>query len=163
MRASSTMGVPSVFERIVALLRAEKCPFELLAHAAASTAAEAAEVRGTEPEEGTKAILFKYGDAFGIFAMSAERAIHSARIRQALGVQRTRFASAAELADMTGLAPGSVPPFGQPVLPFPLFADPSVFERQSLVFTAGSRTRSIRLASALYRRVAEPTVFAFVR
>ncbi|MDH3524510.1 MAG: hypothetical protein OES32_13070 [Acidobacteriota bacterium] len=153
----------AVFERIVELLRARGCPFELLEHPAAATAREAAAARGTELALGTKAILFKYGKELGVFAMSADRAVHSARIRRALGVQRTRFATAAELRELTGLAPGEVPPFGEPVLPFPLYADPSVLERPTMLFTAGSRTRSIRMAPRDYEAAAKPRVFRFVR
>ncbi len=156
------MTEASVFDRIVELLHARGCPFELLEHAEAATAREAAAARGTDLALGTKAILFKYGTDFGIFAMSAERAIRSARIRRELGVQRTRFASREELLELTGLAPGSVPPFGEPVLPFPLFADPSVLARESMLFTAGSRTRSIRIATRQYEAAAKPRIFQFV-
>lgn len=149
--------------RIVGLLDSADCPFELIEHAPVSTAEEAAQLRGTPLERGVKAILFKYDTAFGIFVMSAARQLRSAKIRRALGVRRTRFATRQELLAMTGLLPGSVPPFGEPVLPFPLFADPSVFAGDELVFTAGSRTASIRLASADYRRLAAPEVFPFVR
>jgi Ala-tRNA(Pro) deacylase len=152
-----------VFERIVVLLEAHGCPFELIEHAAAATAEEAAAARGTGLDQGTKAIVFKYGTEFGVFAMSAERAVHSAKIRRSLGVQRTRFATRRELREMTGLPPGAVPPFGDPVLPFPLFADPSVLDREEMCFTAGRRTASIRLSTSDYRRVARPQVFSFVR
>ena len=153
----------SVLDRILQLLSARGCPFELLEHAEAATAREAAAARGTDLALGTKAILFKYGSDFGIFAMSAERAIRSAGIRHELGVQRTRFATTEELRELTGLAPGSVPPFGEPVLPFPLYADPTVLARDSMLFTAGSRTRSIRIATSDYEAVARPRIFPFVR
>ncbi len=152
-----------VYDRIVDLLTASGCSFEVLEHAAASTAGEAAAARGSRLEQGTKAILIKYGRQFGVFAMSAERAVHSAKIRHALGEQRTRFATRRELRDLTGLAPGSVPPFGEPVLPLPLFADPSVLERGIMFFAAGSRTRSIRLEAVDYEAVARPRIFPFVR
>jgi prolyl-tRNA editing enzyme YbaK/EbsC (Cys-tRNA(Pro) deacylase) len=38
-----------------------------------------------------------------------------------------------------------------------------VFEGRTLVFTAGSRSRSIRMATEDYRRVARPQVVPFVR
>lgn len=112
---------------------------------------------------GVKSILFKIDRSFALFAMSAAREMSSASIRKALGVRRTRFASRRELDEMTGLAPGAVPPFGEPVLPFPLYADPSALEHEAVVFTAGSRTTSIRLATADYRRIAAPRVVAFTR
>ena len=153
----------NIFQRILTLLDGEGCAYELLEHEAVSSAREAAEKRGTELDEGVKAIFLKYDDRFGIFALSAERELRSAWIRRGLRVKRTRFATREELARMIGLVPGEVPPFGEPVLPFPLFADPSVFEHPTVVFTAGSRTRSVRMATADYERIARPRVVPFVR
>jgi Ala-tRNA(Pro) deacylase len=150
-----------VCERIIALLEEAAVAFEVIEHEAVSSAAEAATVRGTPLELGVKAILFKIDRSFALFAMSGARQMRSSMLRKALGVRRTRFATRRELLDMTGLAPGAVPPFGEPVLPFPLYADPSVLDRESLVFTAGSRTTSIRLATADWRCLAAPTVVAF--
>lgn len=157
------MGPPPLLHRILALLEGAGAPFEVIEHAAVSSAQEAAAVRGTPLELGVKAILFKIDRRFAIFAMSAAEALHSAKIRKALKVQRTRFASRDELFEMTGLLPGAVPPFGEPLLPFPLYADPSALAGEELIFTAGSRTTSIRLATAAYRRVAAPRVLAFAR
>ncbi|MEM7052512.1 MAG: YbaK/EbsC family protein [Acidobacteriota bacterium] len=150
-------------DRIIEALEAAGVSFTLQRHAAVSSAAEAATTRGTALAEGTKAILFKVDHDFAIFAMNAERALHSAKIRRHLGVKRTRFASGEELFSMTGLRPGAVPPFGPPILPYPLYADPSVLERRELIFTAASREVSIRLTTADYRRVAQPEVFPFTR
>lgn len=152
-----------VYQRIVELLEGAGCAFEIIEHAAVSTAAEAAAARGTPLALGTKAILLKYDASFAIFALGAARALRSAKIRKTLGARRTRFATREELHAMTGLLPGSVPPFGPPVLPFPLFADPSALAGEELIFTAGTRTASIRLATADYRRVADPEVFDFTR
>lgn len=152
-----------VLNRVVALLDGGGCPYEVIEHGSVSTAREAAAARATGLDEGAKAILLKYDDRFGIFVLNAARQIRSANIRRGLRVRRTRFASRDELRAMTGLLPGAVPPFGEPVLPFPLFADPSVVDNETMVFTAGSRTTSIRMATSDYRRIARPRVLAFVR
>lgn len=153
-----------VLGRILALLDVAGVAYERVEHAAVSSAEEAAAVRGTPLELGVKAILFKIDQAFAVFAMGADRALHSAKIRKGLKVRRTRFATREELAELTGLPPGAVPPFGEPVLPFRLYLDPSVLGREELIFTAGSRTTSIRMATADYRRLAAPRrVLSFVR
>lgn len=157
------MSPTPVTSRILELLAGDGCPFERIEHSPVSTAAEAARARGTPLALGTKAILFKYDRRFGVFAFNAARAMRSAKIRKALGVRRTRFATGDELLAMTGLLPGSVPPFGPPVLPFPLFVDPSALAAEELIFTAGARTVSIRMATADYRRLARPEVFDFAR
>jgi Ala-tRNA(Pro) deacylase len=152
-----------VLRRIVDLLDAGGCPYELIEHDSVSSAREAAAARATELDEGAKAILLKYDGDFGIFVLRAARQVRSARIRRGLKVRRTRFAYEDELLAMTGLRPGAVPPFGEPVLPFPLFADPSIDAHPTMVFTAGSRTTSIRMATSDYRRVARPRELAFAR
>jgi prolyl-tRNA editing enzyme YbaK/EbsC (Cys-tRNA(Pro) deacylase) len=57
--------------------------------------------------------------------------------------------------------PGSVPPFGPPVLPLELFVDETIRGNDRIAFNAGSLTDSIVLATADYLTVAKPTVFAF--
>ena len=157
------MSDEPVLHRIVTLLVDAGCRHEIIEHGSVSTAREAAAARATGLDEGAKAILLKYDDQFGIFVLNAARQIRSARIRRGLRVRRTRFASRDELHAMTGLLPGAVPPFGEPILPFPLFADPSVDRHETMVFTAGSRTTSIRMATSDYRRIARPRALAFAR
>ena len=157
------MSDEPVLQRIVSLLDDAGCAYELIEHGSVSTAREAAAARATDLDEGAKAILLKYDGEFGIFALNAAREIRSALIRRGLKVRRTRFAYRDELRAMTGLKPGAVPPFGEPVLPFPLFADPTIERHDTMVFTAGSRTTSIRMATADYRRVARPRMFPFAR
>ncbi len=157
------MNDQPVLQRIVDLLDGEGCPFEVIEHGAVSTAEEAAAARATPLEEGAKSILLKYDGEFGIFVLSAALQVRSALIRRGLKVRRTRFAYRQELLAMTGLEPGSVPPFGEPVLSLPLFADPSIDRRQYMVFTAGSRTTSVRMPTADYRRIARPRMFPFAR
>ena len=62
---------------------------------------------------------------------------------------------------MTGLVPGSVPPFGSPILPFELFVDEAIQANERIAFNGGSLTDSIILATADYLAVAKPVVFAF--
>ena len=72
-----------------------------------------------------------------------------------------RFATADELMDLTGLVPGSVPPFGEPVLPFPLFVDESIEANDRIAFNAGSLTDSVVLSIVDYLRVAGGEIFRF--
>jgi Ala-tRNA(Pro) deacylase len=57
---------------------------------------------------------------------------------------------------MTGLVPGNVPPFGEPILPFPLHADESVFENDRIAFNAGTMNDSIIMSVADWERIARP-------
>lgn len=145
------------------LLAENGCTATEIEHPEVRTAEEAARVRGTPLEMGAKSILFKADGIFRIFTLSAARELRSRLIRKELGVRRTRFATAEELFQLTGLAPGAVPPFGEPILPFELVADPSLLAHERIAFTPGVRDRSMIMATADWLAVARPRVLAFSR
>ena len=143
-----------VLERIREWLQAEGVEFREVHHAAARTSEESAAARGEALRVGGKALLLKVDDVFRLFVMSADLKLDSAAVKAYFGAKKTRFATPEELMEMTGLVPGSVPPFGTPILPFPLYVDPSVFENERIAFNAGSLTDSIIMSVEDYRRLA---------
>jgi Ala-tRNA(Pro) deacylase len=150
-----------LLEKIRAWLHAEGVEFREAHHEPTRTSEESARARGEELKVGGKALLIKVDDTFRLFILSADRKLDSAAIKKFFGAKKTRFATPEELAEMTGLVPGSVPPFGEPVLPFPLYVDPSVFENERVAFNAGSLTDSMILSVADYRGVAKHESFRF--
>lgn len=152
---------PDLLGAIREWLKRESVAFREVHHEPTRTSEESAAARGEELRVGGKALLLKVDSEFRLFVLSANRKLDSASIREHFGAKKTRFASAEELMHLTGLVPGSVPPFGAPILPFLLYADPSVFENQRIAFNAGSLTDSIIMAIEDYRRLAKPEVFAF--
>ena len=150
-----------VLLRIRALLEGEAVAFRELEHGPAKTCEDSARERGEPLEIGGKCLLLKAGEDFGLYALSAALPLDSRLLRKTLGVQRLRFATQAELEEMTGLIPGAVPPFGEPVLPFPLHADESLLRNDRIAFNAGALTRSIIMATEDWLRVAKPRVLSY--
>ena len=150
-----------LLDRIRDWLIAEGVAFREVHHAPTRTSEESAAARGEPLRVGGKALLVKVDDTFRLFVLSAERKLDSGAIREYFSARKTRFATADELMEMTGLVPGSVPPFGAPVLPFPLYVDPSVFENDRVAFNAGALTDSVVMGMEDYRRLAAPEVFRF--
>lgn len=142
-------------------LRSLSIEFREVHHAPTFTSEESAKARGEDLRIGGKALLMKTGDVFRLFILSASLKADSAAIREKFGVRKIRFATADELKELTGLVPGSVPPFGPPILPFELFADPSVTANQKIAFNAGSLEDSIILSVDDWLRAARPEVFRF--
>ena len=105
----------------------------------------------------------KVDDDFRLFVVSAARKLRSNAIKRNFRAKKLRFATAEELFELTGLAPGGVPPFGHPILPLPLFVDSSTVANDRIAFNAGSLERSIILSVDDWRRAAEPEgVFDFL-
>lgn len=142
-------------------LTSENIAFREVHHKPTRTSEDSARARGEELRIGGKALLIKVDDDFRLFVLSADRKLDSSAIKKRFGARKTRFATPEELAQRTGLVPGSVPPFGSPILPFPLYVDPSVLSNERIAFNAGSLTDSIIIAISDYRRIASPEVFNF--
>ena len=151
----------TVFETIRQRLDEAGVSYRHLHHEPTYTSEEAARARGEEMRIGGKALLLKIGDVFYLFVLSATLKLDSSAVKRRFGAKRMRFATADELRDMTGLVPGSVPPFGRPILPFDLFVDESILANERIAFNAGSLTDSIIMAVEDYFRVAQPEVFRF--
>jgi Ala-tRNA(Pro) deacylase len=130
-------------------------------HPPTKTSEDSARERGEPLEIGGKALLLKLDDDVALFVLSAARTLDNAAIRSALGARKSRFASRDELWAATGLVPGSVPPFGEPILPFKLYADPSILQQPRIAFNAGLLTRSFVLDIGDWVALAQPQVLAF--
>jgi prolyl-tRNA editing enzyme YbaK/EbsC (Cys-tRNA(Pro) deacylase) len=153
-----------VTARIRALLAEQGVAFREIEHEPTYTSEESARARGEGLEIGAKAIVLKTGADFGVFVLPADRKVDSGAIRRHLGLNALRFATPEELLALTGLVPGSVPPFGHPILPMQLFADPGVgVAGDRIAFNAGSLTCSFVLAATDWRRVASPKALALAR
>ncbi len=117
--------------------------FRALEHEPTSTSRDSARVRGESLEIGGKAIVVKADQDFHLIVMSAACRLKSSRLKRALNARKLRFATTDELLELTGLVPGSVPPFGRPVLPLTLHVDKSIMDQLRIAFNAGSLTHSI--------------------
>lgn len=144
----------TVHAALMGFLRDRGIPFREIHHEPTHTSEESARARGESMSIGGKAILMKVGERFLLFVMSAARKLDSGLVKRHFGERRLRFATREELMTMTGLVPGSVPPFGKPVLPFELFIDESVTGNDRIAFNAGTLTDSVIMSTADYLAVA---------
>jgi Ala-tRNA(Pro) deacylase len=153
--------MPTVLESIRELLTSAGAAYVEKEHEPTLTSEDSARARGEELRLGGKALLIKTDDVFRLFVVPADRKVDSGAIKRELGVKKTRFATAEELRDLIGLTPGSVPPFGRPILPLDLYVDAAIRDNPRIAFNAGSLTTSIILSVSDYLRVAQPRIFAF--
>lgn len=153
----------SVLDRIRAMLVDAGVSFREIHHVPTCTSEAAALARGEEVKVGGKALVLKIDGAFRLFVLSAALRLDSSAVKKHFGVKRMRFATAEELMEHTGLVPGSIPPFGRPILPFDLFIDESIVANPRIAFNAGSLTDSIIFPVPDYLRLAAGTVLRFSR
>jgi Ala-tRNA(Pro) deacylase len=145
----------TVFDRVHDLLQAKGVNFTVLRHQPVYTSEEAAAVRGTPLASGAKALIVKAGERFVMLILPADRKLDSRKARDSLGVKSLRFASREEVLELTGLQPGSIPPFGS-LFGLPAYCDPALADNPSINFNAGDHSISVQMAYADYLRVENP-------
>lgn len=155
-------GESEVFRRLIAKLQAAGVPFSHLHHEPVFTSAEAAAVRGSTLHSGAKALIVKGADEFRLVVLAADMALDSNALRKVLGCKRLRFADPAEVRTLTGLAPGSIPPFGS-LFNLPTICDADLADNDEVNFNAGSHTESIRMSYAAFVAVESPTFAAVAK
>jgi Ala-tRNA(Pro) deacylase len=147
----------TVFERVEEKLRQAGVPFTVTRHAPVFTSEEAAAIRGTPLASGAKALVVKAGDAFALLVLPADRKLESKTARASLGVKALRFATSEEVDKLTGLKPGSIPPFGS-LFELPTYCDPALSTNPAINFNAGDHSISIHMTYADYLRAEEPSL-----
>lgn len=162
MSSNIEFGNEQVWKRLHAMLLEAGVEFRELKHEPTLTSEESAKARNEPLNVGAKALLIKTDELFRLFVLPADAKLDSAALKKQLSVKKTRFATREELGQLTGLVPGSVPPFGQPILPFELYADPSIGSRENKVaFNAGLLTQSIIMKASDWKQIAQPRLLCF--
>ncbi len=152
--------MPSVFNRLSELLQRNDVQFNELRHEPVFTSQEAAQVRGTSLASGAKALICKLDDRFVMFVLPADRKLDSKAARKWFKARNMRFASPEEVLEMTGLKPGSIPPFGS-LFKLKTYCDECLGEESVINFNAGDHAISISMTFAEYMRVESPQTGVF--
>ena len=146
---------PTVFDRLSGFLHGKGVEFSVLQHAPVFTSEEAAAVRGTSLASGAKALICKADEQFVLIVLPADRRLASKLVRKEMGVKSLRFATREEVEQLTGLAPGSIPPFGS-LFNLPTWCDNHLSEQPRINFNAGDHAISISLTYADFVRAEAP-------
>jgi Ala-tRNA(Pro) deacylase len=145
-----------ILEDIRNLLKFNKIDFQELHHEPTPTSEDSAKARGECISIGGKALVLKIGNNFKLFVVSGDKKLNTKSLKKHFSVKKVRFATHEELFNLTTLKPGSVPPFGKPILPLDLYVDLAVKRNEKIAFNAGSVTDSITMAVDDYLKIAKP-------
>jgi Ala-tRNA(Pro) deacylase len=150
-----------MFEEIKEWLIAQSIDFKHIHHGPTATSEASSLARGEDLSIGGKALVLKIDDSFKLCVLSAAKKLDSNALKKHFGAKKLRFADKDELMELTGLVPGSVPPFGKPMLDLELLLDQSILQNQKIAFNAGSLNDSIIMSVEDYLNVANPVILGF--
>jgi Ala-tRNA(Pro) deacylase len=145
----------SVFDRLCGLLSAKSAAYEVSRHQPVYTSEEAAAVRGTPLGSGAKALVCKADDRFVMIVLPADRKLSSKAVKRSEGVKSLRFATREEVEQLTGLAPGSIPPFGS-LFGLPTWCDQRLSAYRRINFNAGDHAISMSMSFPDYIAAEQP-------
>ena len=150
--------------KILELLKQNNCWYETFAHAPVRTSEEAAAIRtGYGLSQGVKAMIIKVKNTGGVgkfvmLALPGNLRFNNQKVNQALSVKEIRFATEAEIVELTsGVQVGGVPPFGN-LFGLEVLANPSIFDNEKIIFNAGDKRFSVAMRSEDYKRIVSPKV-----
>ena len=152
----------SVFQRVEKLLRDHGVVFDVLRHEPVYTSEQAAAVRGTPLASGAKALICKADGRFVMFVLPADRRLASKAIRRSRGWRKLRFAGGEEVQRLTGLEPGSIPPFGS-LFDLPTLCDSRLGKNETINFNAGDHCISVSMTYMDYVQVEHPELGSNIR
>lgn len=152
--------MPSVFERLSQLLEQQDAEFRVLRHEPVFTSEQAAQVRGTSLASGAKALICKLDEEFAMFVLPAAQKLDSKTVRKQLKAREYAVASGEEVLELTGLKPGSIPPFGS-LFGLKTYCDERLRDESVINFNAGDHAISISLAYTEFERVELPAIGSY--
>lgn len=152
-----------MFNKLNGLLQQEHARFRVIHHPAEGTSEKVAEIRGTLPGQGAKAMLCRIKErpeVFVLAVLSGNRKVDFKKLGQAVGGKKASLVPADEAAELTGCVMGAVPPFSF----WPnvrLVVDPQLLaDHGEIAFNAGKLDTSMVLNSEDYKRIAAPLIAA---
>ncbi len=149
-----------IFAKIRDVLNKEKIEYEVLEHKPVFTSREAAEVRGTELKQGTKALICKTEEGFIQAVVSGAKELDIEKLQKLTLYKKIELANAKEVRKVSGCNIGSVPPFGN-LFGLKVYFDKSVVENEIVAFNAGTHTKSIKMKAKDLVRVVNPIIWEF--
>jgi len=150
-----------VLDSIKKLLESNGIKYEIMHHVPAGAGKDVAEIRGMDLANGGKSMLVTVDGVTSLFVLSGARKLCTKKIKSRFSAKKVSFANGEELKALTGLVPGCIPPFGEPILPVKIYLDPSIEKNEIISFNAGTLTDSISMAVSDYLKVIDCEIFDF--
>lgn len=126
---------------IVGFMKNQGIDFEHITHKETKTSVESAEVRGTDLQEGAKALILKSDTSHVMVVVPADKQVEISKIESRLD-SKVSLESPDIIKSQYGLDIGAVPPIGT-MFGMKVYVDNKLFENERIAFNSGLRTSSI--------------------
>lgn len=149
-----------MLEKLKALFERENVAYEYIEHEPTITCEDAARVRGTNPDQGAKALVCLADKEPVLIVLPCSRKLDFKGFKKVFGVKDLRMATHEQVKRLTTLEIGSIPPVGN-VMGLPTYVEEQLLSEEKLCFNAGDHSKSMTISADDYLRVVEPKRGAF--
>ena len=147
-------------EKILELLKEKK--YETFHHIPADTSQEVAEIRGTDPRIGAKALIIRSKGEFYLCVLRGTDKLDAKKLRKNSGIKKFSFITQDELKEVFNLEKGAVPPFGNLIPNIKkTFFDKDLVSEKFFAFNIGTKTDSIKIESQIVLDFVKPEIIDF--
>lgn len=148
-----------VYDRLVTLLDAGAASYRVVRHEAEGQSARVAQIRGTQPGQGAKAMLCSLKGQAGRYALvvlRGDQKLDMKKVGMALGGRKAELVPGPVAMELTGCRIGAIPPFVFDER-IQLIVDPALTSDFSeIAFNAGRLDASMILDTRDYLAIAKP-------
>ncbi len=151
-------GEEEVIRAIKTMFEESNKEYRFFEHEATITSQDAARIRGTNPDEGVKALILRSKkDGRNIMlCLQGSKKIDMGKLKNLLGESFT-FEEADKIKQRYGLEIGGIPPFGN-ILGLETYFDSSILNTEYVSFNCGSRYKSIRTKTNNLAKLVSPQI-----
>jgi nondiscriminating aspartyl-tRNA synthetase len=163
IKAKVFFGGENIRNEIVHLLKKQEMEFKHLTHEPTPTSELSAQVRGTKPEEGIKALILKGKQTKKNyqFNIPSHLKLDTKAVAEIVG-EKCEFEEPEVIKERFGLIVGGVPPFGN-LLNIETFFDEQIQNLAQVAFNCGMSTESIVMKGSDLIALVQPKFFSFTK
>ncbi len=153
----------AIVPRLEQYLREQQVEYTHHTHPPTYTARETARAEHIPEHRFAKAVVFSSEEGYAMAVLPADYVVDLQELRAALGLQRVRLATEAELAELfADCELGAMPPLGN-LYQMPTYLESSLLEEEVIGFHAGTHRDVVYMRMADFRRLTEPVILHFAR
>ncbi|MBT2372614.1 YbaK/prolyl-tRNA synthetase associated domain-containing protein [Pseudomonas fluorescens] len=155
-----------MFDRLVELLDASSASYQVLMHSAEGQSGQVAEIRGTTPGQGAKAMLCSLkgqAEMYALVILPGNYKLDMKKVGAALGGKKAVLVNPESAMELTGCQIGAIPPFVFDER-IQLIVDPTLTSRnEKIAFNAGRLDASIVLNTQDYLAITKPQLLDVIQ
>lgn len=142
------------YQKILDILDSQGVTYEISEHEPVYTSEQAAKVRNESINSGAKSLLLKADNGFVLVVLPGGKRLSSKKLKDFLGLKKSRFATPQEVKEIMGCEIGACYPLGR-IVGIKTIVDNALLENDNTSLNPGLHDKTIKIKLKDYLSIAE--------